>query len=77
MKTIDIILKAIGNLEAKVDGVNSRLGRMNGTIKDHDDRINDNESKIDIGLGKASVIGVIFGFLGACVIALIGFLNLN
>ena len=77
MKTIDIILKAIGNLEAKVDGVNSRLDRMNGTIKDHDDRINDNESKIDIGLGKASVIGVIFGFLGACVIALIGFLNLN
>ena len=77
MKTIDIILKAIGNLEAKVDGVNSRLDRMNGTIKDHDDRINDNESKIDIGLGKASVIGVIFGFLGACVIALIGFFNLN
>jgi len=77
MKTIDIILKAVGNIQGEVKGIRIELKKMNGTLASHDTRINKNESKIDIGLGKASVIGVIFGFLGACVIALIGFLNLN
>ncbi|MHA1482291.1 MAG: hypothetical protein ACTSQA_02495 [Candidatus Heimdallarchaeaceae archaeon] len=73
MKTIDIILKAIGSLEGKVDGINKRLDTLNGTVKNHDKRINTNESKIDVMTGKATMIGMIFGFLGACVIALIGF----
>jgi len=45
----------------------------NGTVKSHDTRINANESKIDNMTGKATMIGMIFGFLGACIIALIGF----
>jgi len=75
MKTIDIILKAIGNLEGKVDGINSRLDRVNGTIKTHDDRINDNEHKIDVNIGKVSVASAILGFIGACIIAFIGFIQ--
>jgi len=73
MKTIEIILKAIGELGGKVDGINKRLDTLNGTVKSHDTRINANESKIDNMTGKATMIGMIFGFLGACVIALIGF----
>jgi len=57
MKTIEIILKAIGELGGKVDGINKRLDTLNGTVKSH----------------EATMIGMIFGFLGACVIALIGF----
>jgi len=73
MKTIEIILQAIGELGGKVDGINKRLDTMNGSLKDHDKRINKNESKIDITMGKVSVASAIFGFIGACVIAFIGF----
>ena len=75
MKTIDIILKAIGSLEAKVDGINSRLDSLNGSVKSHALRINDNEHKIDVNIGKVSVASAILGFIGACVIAFVGFLN--
>jgi len=73
MKTIEIILQAIGELGGKVDGINKRLDTLNGTVKSHDKRINANESKIDNMTGKATMIGMIFGFIGACIIALIGF----
>ena len=75
MKTIDIILKAIGNLEGKVDGINSRLDSLNGSVKSHALRINDNEHKIDVNIGKVSVASAILGFIGACIIAFIGYLN--
>ena len=75
MKTIDIILKAIGSLEAKVDGINSRLDSLNGSVKSHALRINDNEHKIDVNIGKVSVASAILGFIGACIIAFIGFIQ--
>ena len=75
MKTIDIILKAIGSLESKVDGINQRLDSLNGSVKSHALRINDNEHKIDVNIGKVSVASAILGFIGAGIIAFLGFLN--
>ena len=73
MKTIDIILKAVGNIEGEVKGIRIEMKKMNGTLISHDKRINTNESKIDVNMGKVSVISALFGFIGACVIAFIGF----
>ena len=76
-QTINDVIRGLGRVEGKVDGVISRLDRMNGTLDSHDKRININESKTDIITGKATVIGAItgavFGFIGAAVIAFFKF----
>ena len=70
MKTQDQILEKLGVVIGKVDGINKRLDKVNGTVARHDDRINENEKKVDIMTGKATIIGAIFGFIGAVIIAL-------
>ena len=71
MKTQDQILKALGNIEGKVDGINQRLDRVNGNIKNHDDRINEIEHTQDVMTGKATIIGTILGLIGAGIVALL------
>ncbi len=71
--TIQDVIRGLGRLEGKVDGINTRLDKTNGTLANHDKRINDNEHKIDIMTGKATVIGAIMGFIGATVIAFFNF----
>jgi len=65
------ILKEAGEIKGEVKGINQRLDRVNGNLKDHDTRINCNEHKIDNITGKATIIGSIIGFIGAVIIACI------
>jgi hypothetical protein len=67
------ITRLLGKLEGKVDGINQRLDRMNGSIIRHEDRINSNEHNIDIITGKATILGAVFGFIGAVIIGLLNF----
>ena len=69
MNTREEILKAIGKLEGKIDGVNQRLDKINGSLLNHDDRINVNEHKIDTMSGKIKVIGAIATIILGAVIA--------
>jgi len=71
MNTREEILKALGNIEGKIDGINKRLDKINGSLSNHDDRINLNEHKVDTLSGKIKVIGalatVVAGSLLACI----------
>ena len=69
MNTREEILKAIGKLEGKIDGVNQRLDKINGSLLNHDDRINVNEHKIDTMSGKIKVIGAIATIILGAVVA--------
>jgi len=60
--------KDIGTLIGKVD-------KINGSIKNHEIRINANENKIDTLLGKVSVVGSIGVFLGGLIMAAINYLT--
>ena len=53
--------KDIGTLIGKVD-------KINGSIENHEKRINKNENKIDTLLGKISVVGSIGVFLGGLIV---------
>jgi len=64
----------IGHLSGKVDGINQRLDRMNGSLVSHDKRINKNESKIDNLLGKVSIVGTIGVFLGGLIVSFFKYL---
>ena len=69
MENTKDIIRGLGRVEGKVDGINKRLDTMNGSISNHDTRINANETHIDKMTGKATVIGGVMGFIGAAVIA--------
>jgi len=75
MKTQDQILKAIGKLEGKIDGIDKQIDdgfkRVNSSLGRHDERINENEHKVDTMTGKATVVGALLGLIGAGVIALL------
>ena len=73
--TINDVFLLLGKVMGELKGVNKRLDTVNGTLTDHGKRINTNESKIDVNMGKVSVISALFGFVGACIIAFIGFFN--
>lgn len=51
----------LGRLEGKVDGINLRLDKVNGSIKKHDDRINACETAIDQAKGGIKVGQIIWG----------------
>ena len=72
---LDQISQAIGKLQGQVEtgftAINNRLDRQNGSIKCHDDRINELETFRDTMVGKISVISAIFGFIGAMVLAIV------
>jgi len=71
MKTTEQIFNAIGELVGEVKGINSRLDKINGSLKDHDKRIDKNKERLDIATGKATILGAILGFIGAAIIALL------
>ena len=72
----DILIKmnkTIGEVVGEVRGVNKRLDRINGTIIDHDKRIDQNTGIINNFLGKISVVGSIGVFLGGLIVAAINY----
>lgn len=63
------IMRVLGNLEGKVDGINDRLNRVNGRLDKHDDAIGSLEALSNQGIGKQMVIGgvsgAVLGLIGA------------
>ena len=76
-QTIKEIYRAVGRLEGKIEtgfsAVNGRLDKINGTVENHDGRINVNESKIDNARGAMKMITMIGAFIGAIVGFLISY----
>ena len=73
-QTLQNIERSIGRLEGKVDGINSRLDKANGSLINHDKRINKVEDGAANISGKATVIGAIAGFLVSVVVVTYNFL---
>ena len=67
------IQRSLGRIEGKVDGINQQLDSICQTLKDHDKRINKNESFCDHMEGKMGVIGTLAGFLGSVVVAVVNY----
>jgi len=61
------INRTMGEVVGEVKGINKRLDKLNGSVKNHDDRINTNESKLDTMLGKVSVVGSLGVFIGGLI----------
>ena len=57
------IMRAIGRLEGKVDGINQRLDSTNGSIKTHDDKIRSLEIDVASIKTTASILGGAAGLL--------------
>ena len=69
MNTQDQVLLKLGTMDGKIDGINNRLDKINGSLVNHDDRINVNEHKIDTLSGKIKVIGAIATIIAGAVVA--------
>ena len=54
----------VGNLDGKVDGINKRLDKTNGTIARHERRINQLEDITDTTQGELKGIIVVSTILG-------------
>lgn len=71
MNNTDNIERSIGRLEGIVktgfDEINKRLDRMNGTIKDHDGKINQLETFRDNYEGQEKQVGKMASIFGAIV----------
>ena len=74
MENIDNTERTLGRMEGKIDGINQRLDRMNGTLRTHDEKIDELQSFRDNIQGRMSVIGAIGGVFGAAITALVEFL---
>ena len=70
------ILLIVGEIKGEVKGINARLDKQNGTLKNHDDRINDNETFKDQQKGKSIVYGAIGGFI-TLVISVLTYLGIK
>lgn len=76
-KETEILIKmnhAIGELSGKVDGINQRLDGINGSLKTHDEAINELQTFKDNLTGKLGVIGTIAGFLGSIITMIVNYL---
>ena len=59
--------RTMGEVVGEVKGINKRLDKLNGSVNNHDARINKNESKLDTMLGKVSVVGSLGVFIGGLI----------
>ena len=73
-KTLLDIEQSIGSLDGKVDGINQRLDKINGTIISHEKRLNLIENRSDTMGGEIRGITVI-GSIIAIVVSIITLLN--
>ncbi len=61
-----------GYVFAKLEGVDKKLDLVNGTVKEHERRIDSNAEAIAKAKGWASALGAVFGFLASLVRGFIG-----
>ena len=59
--TLSDIYMAVGEIKGEVRGIHLEMKRINGTLQNHDQRINTNESAIDQQKGRSALIGGIVG----------------
>ena len=55
------IMRAIGRLEAGIQGVQNRLEKINGRIDAHDIKLDVQQSFLDVQKGRALIFGGISG----------------
>ena len=61
------LYEKIGKLFGMVEQMDGRLDRV---LANHEERINANEKCIDQLVGKSSIVGAIFGLVGAGVVSI-------
>jgi len=69
LKTVIDIKGEVGTITGDIKGIKEHLKTLNGSIQNHDDRINVNERKADTMSGKIKVIGAIATIIAGTVIA--------
>lgn len=62
-ETLNKIHLIVGELNGKVDGINNRLDRQNGSLMMHDTRINKVEDKVSKTEGKIIGFSLVGGIL--------------
>lgn len=73
MSQLNNIERTLGELMGEVRGINARLDRQNGSIRDCANKINMLETFRDTMVGKISIISAIFGLIGAGVLAVFNY----
>jgi len=71
------ILLIVGEIKGEVKGINNRLDNINGSIKNHEIRINDNEDSISQQKGKATLCGAVTATVISAIGIAIAWLGLN
>lgn len=61
-----------GYVFAKLEALDQKLTQMNGTLEEHERRIDANSQDIAKAKGWAAALGAMFGFLAAFVKGIIG-----
>lgn len=61
-----------GYVFAKLETLDKKMDQMNGTLKEHAQRIDANSQDIAKAKGWAAALGAVFGFLAAFVKGIIG-----
>ena len=69
LETVIDIKGEVGTITGEIKGVKEHLRTLNGSIKSHDLRIDNNKERLDVMKGKAKIIAVIAGFVATAVIA--------
>ena len=71
------ILLIVGEIKGEVKGINSRLDKINGSIKDHEGKINKNENDIVASKAKATLLGAMAGIIVSVLGATIAYFKLK
>jgi len=71
LETVIDIKGEVGTITGEIKGVKEHLRTLNGSIKSHDLRIDNNKERLDVMKGKAKIIAVIAGFVATAIIAYI------
>ncbi len=61
-----------GYVFAKLEGLDKKVDQVNGTLKDHEQRLDATAQDIAKAKGWASALGAVFGFLASFVRGFIG-----
>ena len=69
LETVIDIKGEVGTITGDIKGVKEHLKTLNGSIQNHDDRINVNEHKVDTMSGKIKVIGALATIIAGTIIA--------
>jgi len=71
LETVIDIKGEVGTITGEIKGVKEHLRTLNGSIKSHDTRIDENKERLDVMKGKAKIIVAIAGFVATAIIAYI------